>query len=180
MSFGSFTRGCDWYLNEWTCVCLILKKYNAIKVEEFRPISVVTSLYKIIAKTSADRLRKVLSSTISKNQRTFIAGRQILDQVLMANEAIRVYRMRKDGAIIFKIDFEKAYDHVDWNFLNKVLWKKSFGFKCRAWIWNFTKNVNFSFLINGRPRGKVSATRGQRQGNPFIPFPFHSSCQHLQ
>lgn len=59
----------------------------------------------------------MLPSTISEAQEAFIARRQILDQALIANEAIEDYRAKKEGAI-FKIDFEKAYDHVDWDVSN--------------------------------------------------------------
>lgn len=60
----------------------------------------------------------MLPSTISEAQEAFIARRQILDQALIANEAIEDYRAKKEGAI-FKIDFEKAYDHVDWDVSNR-------------------------------------------------------------
>lgn len=56
-----------------------------------------------------------MSSTISEAQGALVAGRQIPDQVLVANEAIEEYRSRKRG-VLLKLDFEKAYDHVDWDF----------------------------------------------------------------
>lgn len=81
-------------MNE-TYVCLIPRKENATRVQEYKPVSLVTSLYKIIAKILADKLRQVLHSTISRAQRAFIVGRQILDQVLIAKEAIEDYRKKK-------------------------------------------------------------------------------------
>lgn len=100
-----------------TFVCLIPKKENVNRVKDVRPISLITSVYKILSNICTNRLnrlRKVLPSIISKAQGA-IAWRQILDLALIANEASEDYRAKKKEGVIFKIDFEKAYDHVDWD-----------------------------------------------------------------
>ena len=107
-------------------ICLIPKKLNSCRVKDFRPISLVTSLYKIIAKVLTKRLQPVLGETISKCQGSFIAGRQILDVVLVANEAIEDYKRSNKKGVVVKIDFEKAYDKVCWDFLDFVFQKKKF------------------------------------------------------
>ena len=96
-----------------TYICLILKKANSTKVKDFWPISLVTSLYKIISKVLSLRLKEVLSDTIADTQGAFVAGRQILDVVLVANEIVEEYRKLGRSGIVFKLDFEKAYDHVE-------------------------------------------------------------------
>ena len=103
-----------------TYICLIPKKLNSCRVRDFRPISLVTSLYKIIVKV----LQVVLGETISKCQGAFVVGRQILDVVLVANEVVEDYRRGKKAGLVFKIDFEKAYDNVSWDFLDFVLRRK--------------------------------------------------------
>ena len=117
-----------------TYICLIPKKLNSCRVKDFRPISLVTCLYKVIAKVLAKRLQTVLGETISKSQGALVAGRQILDVVLVANEAIEDYRRCKKEGLVVKIDLEKAYDNVSWDFLDFVLQKKNFGGKWRSWI----------------------------------------------
>ena len=96
------------------------------KISNFRPISLITSLYKIIVKMLSRRLRGVLHETIHSTQGAFVQGRQILDAVLIANEIVNEKRRLGKEGVVFKIDFEKAYDHVSWDFLDHVLEKKGF------------------------------------------------------
>ena len=108
-----------------TYICLLPKKTNSSKIWDFRLISLVTSLYKIIAKVLSRRMREVLGDTISESQGAFVLGRQILDVALIANEVVEDYKSLRKSGFIFKIDFEKAYDHVEWPFL-QCLGKKRF------------------------------------------------------
>ena len=96
-----------------TYITLIPKKYDSCRISDFRPISLVTSLYKIISKVLVSRLKEVLDSTILKNQGAFVANRQILDVALVANEVVEDFRVTGKKGMVFKIDFEKAYDHVE-------------------------------------------------------------------
>ena len=117
-----------------TFIAFVPKKSESTKISDFRPISLVTSLYKIIVKVSPGRLRRVLNETIYLSQRAFVEGRQILDVVLITNEMVDEKRRSGEEGVVLKIDFEKAYDYVDWGFLDHVLERKGFSTKWRSWM----------------------------------------------
>ena len=95
-----------------SCIVLLPKKSMTKKISDYRPISLITSLYKIITKVLAGRLRGILHETIHSTQEAFVQGRQILDAVLIVNEIVDEKKRSGDEEVVFKIDFEKAYDHV--------------------------------------------------------------------
>ena len=83
-----------------TFLVLIPKKGNVEDVKDYRPISLLGSLYKILAKVLANRLRRVLNKVISPSQNAFVEGRQILDAALIANEAVDSMLRRNDGGVV--------------------------------------------------------------------------------
>ena len=88
------------------------KVENPLQLSEFRPISLVGCLYKIISKALSLRLKKVISKVIDVKQSAFLEGRGLLDSVLVANEVLEEYKRKKKSCVLFKIDYEKAYDLV--------------------------------------------------------------------
>ena len=160
-------------------IVLLPKKGMSKKISDYRPISLISSLYKIIAKVLAERLRGVLHETIHSNQGAFVQGRQILDVVLTANEIVDEKRRLEEEGVVFKIDFEKAYDHVTWDFLDHVLEKKGFSPRWRKWMRGCLSSVSFAILVNGNAKVWVKASRGKTR-RPFIPFFVHFSCRCIE
>ena len=97
-----------------TFIAIIPKKNDASNIRDFRPISLVGGVYKILSKVLANRLRVVLDQLISETQNSFVGGRQILDSVLIANECVDSRGKNRVPGVICELDIEKAYDHVNW------------------------------------------------------------------
>ncbi|GJW81292.1 RNA-directed DNA polymerase, eukaryota [Tanacetum coccineum] len=140
-NYGSFPKG-----GNSSFIALIPKNPDANMVKDFRPISLIGSLYKIIAKILANHLVVVLGDIV--------------------NEA------KKKQAIIFKVDFEKAYDSVRWDYLDEVM--KKFGFRERwcSWIQGCLKSSRGSVIMNGSPTKEFQFYKDLKQGDPLSPFLF--------
>ena len=155
-----------------TWVTLIPKKESPTDIEDFRPISMVGCIYKIIAKILSSRLKDVITPLIDESQNAFVRNRQILDGVLIANESLRWLKKKRISGALIKIDFRMAYDSIRWSFLRKVMEKLGFGRKWIAWIMECVSSASMSILINGSPLRPFKMEKGLRLGDPLSPYLF--------
>jgi hypothetical protein len=155
-----------------TFIALIPKKKDALNIRDFRPISLVGSMYKLLSKVLANRIRLVMESLISSSQNAFVGGRQTLDSVLIANECLDSRLKSSIPGILCKLDIEKAYDHVNWNCLLYLLKRMGFGYRWCHWMKTCISTVQFSVLVNGSPEGFFGSSRGLHQGDSLSPLLF--------
>ena len=105
----------------WAFIIMLPKILGVEWVGDLRPISLSINIYLIIAKVLANRLRGFLGTLISPLQSAFVPGRQMADSVDVAEEIIAAWRRSGTTGFVWKVDFAKTYDSLDWRFLWNVL-----------------------------------------------------------
>ncbi|GKA19575.1 RNA-directed DNA polymerase, eukaryota [Tanacetum coccineum] len=172
---GMLTKGCN-----ASFIVLIPKNLDPLEMGDYRPISLIVCVYKVISKVLSSRLAKVIHKLIMPNQTAFIAGRQILDGCLIANEIVKFAKKEGIELLLFKVDFEKAFDSINWKFMFDVMRQMGFGSKWCKWIKACLSSASVSVLVNGSPTDKFQMERGIRQGDPLSPFLFLLVAEALQ
>ncbi|KAA3482036.1 RNA-directed DNA polymerase (Reverse transcriptase) [Gossypium australe] len=157
-----------------TLIVLVPKKESPEDFSQFRPISLCTVLYKLVMKVIANRFKVIFPKMISQEQASFIAGRSIFDNIILAQEVIHSMRSNRKGRkwMAIKLDLEKAYDRVSWDYINASLTAVGIPLFLRNVIMSAISSFTMQVLWNGVPTQKFKPKLGLRQGCPLSPYLF--------
>ncbi|XP_062093733.1 uncharacterized protein LOC133799749 [Humulus lupulus] len=186
-----------------TILSLIPKVDSPTKATYYRPIAYCNTLYKCISKMICFRLANVLPVIIHQNQGAFIKNRQLAHNILILQDILHGYtRKNISPRCVLKIDLSRAYDSIDWVFMEDILRAFCFPRRFIQWIMTCLTGTSYTLMFNGRLQGSFEGRKGLRQGDPISPlifvlvkeyltrllkqashqreFRFHPMCKHLQ
>ena len=152
--------------------CIPKQNKSRINLKNWRPISLLNVIYKLASAVISNRLKKVLDNIINENQKGFIAGRFLGENVRLIYDVLFESKKQNLPGLLLSIDFEKAFDTVSWKFIMKVLDYFNFGNSIKSWVGLFQKGSETCILQNGFMSNFFSLRRGCRQGDPISPYLF--------
>ncbi|XP_074304572.1 uncharacterized protein LOC141639314 [Silene latifolia] len=163
-----------------TVITLIPKTGRPTSVKHYRPISCCNVIYKVISKLLCSRLALILPDLICKTQGAFVKGRSILENILICQDLIRQYnRGKASPRCLFKLDLQKAYDSIEWAFVDQMLEALLFPEKFRRMIMTCISTPTYTLNLNGAQFGFFDGRRGLRQGDPISPLIFCICMEYL-
>ena len=165
-----FTKGLLTESMRLAIISLLYKKGDIELLKNWRPISLLNVDYKIGSKAFANRLQLILPSILNSDQTCSVPGRSIFENLMLARDSIDYCQEKKLPLALIKIDQEKAFDRVNWDFLLKVLERMNFGPKFMCFVKTMYTNVSCQISNNGHLSRKITLKRGVRQGCPLSPL----------
>lgn len=161
-------------------ITLIPKSEAADGVNDFKPISLLNCTLKLITKLLANRLQTIIMKIIHQNQYGFIKGRTIQDCLAWAFEYLHACHKSKKEVVLLKLDFEKAFDKVEFFAIIQIMQSMGFGDRWCNCIRSILGSATSQILLNGVPGKLIHCKRGVRQGGPLSPLPFVIVADLLQ
>ena len=151
-------------------ITLLHKRGSRLDMKNWRPITLLCVDYKIAAKVIANRLLSVIHLVVHPDQSCGVPGRRSSDNLRLLHDLLANANTNKIGGAVISLDQEKAFDRVEWSFLERVLETMNFGPSFRQWVALFYTRIFSSVLVNGTLSEFFPVSRGVRQGCPLSPL----------
>jgi mannosylglycoprotein endo-beta-mannosidase len=153
-------------------IALLPKKEGAEDISDFRPISLIHAIAKIIAKVLALRLGPLMDDLVSSAQSAFIKKRSIHDNFLYVKNLAKRLHKSKTPSLLFKLDIRKAFDSIRWEYILDLLRRRGFPAQFRNWITALLSTASSRVILNGIAGPPIIHGQGLRQGDPLSPLLF--------
>jgi hypothetical protein len=153
-------------------ITLIPKSGDRSRLNNWRPITLLGNIYKILAKTLARRIQADLTEVIRPNQTSFVEGRSILNNVFLAQESLGWAKESDQDLVLLLLNFEKTFDRIEWGFLFKTLDKLGFSPTWVSWVASLYREATSAIKVNGVIGPDFQLARLIRQGCPLAPYLF--------
>jgi hypothetical protein len=154
-------------------IILLPKCKEAATIQQYRPICLLNISFKIFTKVATNRISHIATKVISPTQTTFMSGRNIMEGVIVLHKTIYEMHRKKQDGLIFKFDFEKAYNKINWSFVQQTLRMKGFLTIWCRWIASFMEGDHVGVKINDQVGSNFQTKKGVRQGDPLSPIFFN-------
>jgi hypothetical protein len=154
-------------------ITLLPKQSEATHIKQFCPICLLNVSFKIFTKVTVNKMTGIATKLINPSQTTFIPRRNIMEGVVMLHETIHEIHKKKMSGVILKLDFEKAYDKVNWNFLQQTLRVKGFLEKWCHWIDQFVSKGSEGVKVNDDLSRYFQTKKDLRQEDHLSPLLFN-------
>ena len=164
----------------YTHIVLIPKINEPKSVSDYRPISLGNVVSRIVSKVLANWLKQILPNVISDSHSAFVPNRLITDNTTVAFEVLHRMRNKRTGKkwqMAIKLDFSKAYNRVEWVFLQEIMLKLGFDDRWVHLAMETMHTTTYSMLINGEPKGYITPSRGIKQGDSLFPISIPFVCR---
>jgi hypothetical protein len=169
------TRGRVFSCLNQALLTLIPKRADASGLGDYRPISLIH----IVAKVLTLRLATKLDDLVSPIQSAFIPGRSLHDNFVLVWQSARLLQQLGDPRVLLKLDLARAFDSISWPFLFEVLWRYGFGNRFLNWLAILLSSASTRVLLNGVPWPAIWHKRGLRQGDPLSRLGRRHARTHL-
>ena len=172
LNYGYKTGSLSITKKQGIITCLPKPNKSPFYLKNWRPISLLNVIYKLASSVIASRLKKVLHKLVHDDQKGFISGRFIGENIRIIYDILFETKQQEIPGLLLSVDFQQAFDSVSWKFIAKTLDYFNFGPSFKKWIKIFQNGSESCILQNGHMSDYFCLQRGCRQGDPISPYIF--------